>query len=371
MSLAMAAVKQQYGEDALIVDKEERLGEVTLYVRTASAQEYEKAIDPKKEATLPVWARRADTAPAKQTENQTVRLDVPTTITRLNSKPFPQSRPQPSVTRGEDALSYNSDEATPINCFQDPLTAITTVCDLVNYHQLGEHLAEQWLLELNQDLTKTPIRIDQALERVIAYDPLWLRSLDEIKTIVFVGGPGSGKTVCFAKIAAMLIARGKKIKAVTLDIVKSTGAAQLEAYLAALGVPLQIGHKSIAKRKSDEILLIDTPALNVLNPKDYAYLEALHEKTQLPLTLVVPADKNPFELDEMMNAYAKVGASSVIVTRLDLTQRYGTLLRAATFGFPLVMLSKSPDLGEGMMTPHIETIVNEMLQVQECNAYGK
>lgn len=252
--------------------------------------------------------------------------------------------------------------------FDKTISAIGAICDLCEFHQLGDIFGDAWLKEMNPEFTHTPIQLTPALERVLSLDPYWLDNLSKKAQVVLVGPPGSGKTVTTAKLAAMLLERGKKVRVVTLDILKSSGAYQLEQYIEPLSLELYIGLESLPSRDPHEITLIDTPSVNINLREDLHFLNTLKLRTDVPFTLVLPADMNPIEAEEHAQIYMDTHTDSLIVTRLELTKRYGVPLRASHQGLKLVLTSKSPELAEGLQCPSSEALLERMLNACEVSS---
>lgn len=409
MAEALSKVKNQFGSDALIVQQEENNGQVTIIVRshasistqptavekTESTTQHNDLIESssyKKSPQIPIWAQplnrfnhddvksssidntshQPKNAHTRQKDNRDIKtapqLDIPVRTDTLNNVLQVQSdhNTKDHQTENTQHLDHSSHEnPKTLDYFNEPIEAIGTLCDLATYHQLGEEISEAWLLGMNNEFSKKPIKLSNSLENLINHDTLWLRKLSAKQRLIFVGPPGSGKTVTLAKVAAYLLARGKAIKVVTLDVVKSIGVKQLESYLSPLGINVEVGHKSVVQKLDQEIMLIDTAGLNIHNNHDFTYLQSLHQKFKIPFILVLPSDTNPLEVDELCQLYRNVGTENIICTKLDLTKRYGAVLRSAHKGLKLLMLSNSPNLSEKLMIPKIETIVHNMIKACE------
>ena len=145
----------------------------------------------------------------------------------------------------------------PTSAFDETLSAISAICDLCEFHQLGDALGEAWLRAMNPEFTHAPIQLIPALDRVIPTNQNWLS--------------------------------------------------------------------------------------------------------------VLPADMNPIEAEEIAQSYLEVDTDTLIVTRMELSKRCGVLLRAAYQGLKLTLVSKSPELVEGLQCGTPEIMLERMLAACEAS----
>jgi D-ribose pyranose/furanose isomerase RbsD len=83
--------------------------------------------------------------------------------------------------------------------------------------------------------------------------------------------------------------------------------------------------------------------------------------------LVLPADMNPIEAEEVAQCYLEADTDTLIVTRLELSKRCGVPLRAAYQGLKLTLVSKSPELVEGLQCATPEIMLEKMLAACEIS----
>ncbi len=363
MAQALAKVRRELGADAFILSHEESEGSFritacieddmnvavhahanTTYIPTSSAWI----------SQLPIKNKQIDNPSGGDSASEHKES------AHIIKNPF---KPIDMPTRRKDLEAPSNKDVL----FNEALAAIGAVCDLADYHQLGDELGESWLHALNPDFGKQPIMLTPALNRSIPHQSNGLEHLLSQTHIVLIGSPGCGKTVTTAKLAAMLLEAGKHVRVVTLDTIKSSGSEQLSAYLAPLQLKLHIGSQHLVKESAHEITLVDTPALNIRLKEDRDYLSDLRAHVKSPFTLIVPADMNPLEVDEITFDYRAVGAESLIVTRLDLVKRYGTLLRATQKGLTLVLTSQSPQLAHELNSISTDYIFEEMVKLCKEN----
>ena len=155
------------------------------------------------------------------------------------------------------------------------------------------------------------------------------------RPLLMVGPPGAGKTVSIAKLAARAVMAGKPVRLVTADIVRAGGIEQLEAFARVLKLPLSRAESAprlapLARQgAAPELLLIDTPGINPYSAGDRRELTLLIEASGGEPVLVLPAGGDSFDSMEMARIFRDLGASRMIVTRLDMVRRLGSVVATA------------------------------------------
>jgi flagellar biosynthesis protein FlhF len=80
---------------------------------------------------------------------------------------------------------------------------------------------------------------------------------------------------------------------------------------------------------SYDIIFVDSPGLNPFKQNDLDYLAAMVEAANVEPILVLAAGSDPVEAAEIGEAFGSVGATRLLATRLDTTRRLGSILAAA------------------------------------------
>jgi flagellar biosynthesis protein FlhF len=172
-----------------------------------------------------------------------------------------------------------------------------------------------------------------SLERTLNFAPLALRR--GAKPLIMVGPPGAGKTVATAKLATRAVLAGRAVRIISSDTIRAGGIAQLEAFTKLLGVGL---HRAESEREMerlalaaapDEIVLIDSGGINPYSASDRRELADLIAAAQAEPIFVLPAGGDVFDTIEMAQAFRQLGATRLLVTRLDMVHRLGSVLGAA------------------------------------------
>jgi flagellar biosynthesis protein FlhF len=169
--------------------------------------------------------------------------------------------------------------------------------------------------------------------------------------VLIVGPPGAGKTLAVAKLAAQAIMEGGRVRLVTTDRNSAGGLPALAAFAKILDVPFDIADRpedlqrfAFAARDATP-LIVDTAAVNPNSPAELASLARLVVATGGEPVLVLPAGLDVAESVDTAEAFARIGCTRLIATRLDISRRMGGLLAAAasgTYAFAEISASSSP-----------------------------
>jgi flagellar biosynthesis protein FlhF len=178
--------------------------------------------------------------------------------------------------------------------------------------------------------------------------------------LLMVGPPGAGKTAMIGKLAARNAIAGKRCAAISTDLERAGGVAQLAAYTSSLKMPLMEVEDPNALRDAidmqgdADILFIDTTGINPFDPHAAAGVQRIIKITNGTNILVLPAGLEAMDAAELATAFKAMGATYLLPTRLDLTRRLGSLLAiAAESNLALCMASASPSIAAGLeiLTP--------------------
>lgn len=98
-----------------------------------------------------------------------------------------------------------------------------------------------------------------------------------------------------------------------------------------------------------DLVLIDSPGLNPFRQSDMEYLQSLVEAADVEPVVVMAAGGDPAEAGEMAEAFAAVGAGRLFASKLDTTRRLGAVLVAADSGqMAFCDVSASPHVAGGI-----------------------
>ncbi len=175
--------------------------------------------------------------------------------------------------------------------------------------------------------------LEAALAENLAFAPLALASGDD--PLLLVGPPGAGKTLTVARLATRLVMGGTEPLVITADTRRAGATEQLAALTRLLGLtlvsacdPLRLG-RALAGRRGGAPVLIDTAGADPFDESEREAMAALAATAGAAVGLVLPAGLDPAEAADLARAFAAIGASLLLPTRLDVARRLGGVLAAA------------------------------------------
>jgi flagellar biosynthesis protein FlhF len=234
------------------------------------------------------------------------------------------------VTAGLD----QDDEAPSALHAEPELDPIEMLHETLAAHGTPARLVEKLLAAATELAALEPLQaLAGSLEKTLNFAPLVLRR--GAKPLIMVGPPGAGKTVTIAKLATRAVLASRAVRIISSDTIRAGGIAQLEAFTRLLGIDL---HRADSERDmerhalaatAEEIVLIDSGGINPYSAGDRRELGELIAAAQAEPIFVLPAGGDVFDTIEMAQAFRQLGAARMLVTRLDMVHRLGSVLGAA------------------------------------------
>jgi flagellar biosynthesis protein FlhF len=214
---------------------------------------------------------------------------------------------------------------------------IEYLSDALSRHGVAPNLAERMLRSATTLGIDDPIlALAGALDDVFSFQPI----IDgkPQRPVILIGPPGQGKTLTAAKIAARAVMARRPVHLLTTDTERAGGYEQLQVFGRVLKIEVvridtsQRLKECLAQLRKDALTVVDTAGRNPFSPDDMAILRPFVQATQGDPCLVMAAGSDPLEAAEVARAFAELGAARLIITRLDLARRLGSLLVAAEAG---------------------------------------
>jgi flagellar biosynthesis protein FlhF len=301
-SEALASVKRELGEDAVIISSEDKKGSKP-YVEITAAVEYDSD-----------------------------QYDSP--------ERFPAASPPQN-----DFAELKNEIKTLRECVE---AMRNSGCELtlpverrkMFYFLRERSIRDEYALRLVERATgieDLEMLIAEDMNRFRLYDNshsgIWNMSGTYNKRIVMLIGPtGAGKTTTVAKLASKAIKEGRKAAIIGVDTFKIGAIEQIRIYSKMIGIPLDIISnaqdliKSVRKFNDRDILLIDTTGQN---PGDDEYIRSLKDiyKTGLPIETQLILSTSS-DCDFLMNTYKHYGALPInymAFTKTDEALKLGSI----------------------------------------------
>ncbi len=172
-----------------------------------------------------------------------------------------------------------------------------------------------------------------ALDALFSFLPLAEDKYE--RPVMVIGPPGAGKTITAAKLAARATLAGIKVAVVTTDTKRAGGVEQLAAFTRILKLDLRTAETleglqaAIEAGRSADALFIDTPGTNPFSDVEMDTLTKAIRAVGAEPVLVLPAGMDAMEAADIATAFGAIGARQLLVTRLDIARRFGSILSAA------------------------------------------
>jgi flagellar biosynthesis protein FlhF len=223
-----------------------------------------------------------------------------------------------------------------------------TLADLFDYHGLPDAVTSR--LGPLAATTPLPDRLAAAFRFTELAPP------GHGKPILFAGPPGAGKTLAAAKLAARAVLAGTAVRLISTDAHSAGALEQLKAFTRPLGIEVEgvdgaIGLATLLVNKPatpQSLVIIDTQGINPFERPELTSLGAQIVAVRADPVLVLPAGGDARESAELAEAFAQVGCSRLLATRVDLARRLGGLLAAAHAGLAFTEMSASPIVAHGL-----------------------
>ncbi|MBV8538046.1 MAG: GTPase [Alphaproteobacteria bacterium] len=340
---ALQQIREELGEDATIVATDSEGDRVRV---VAALETAEPPSAPARAAPRPVvWPA----APAKPA--------VP--FTPAPGGPVQPARPAAATPKAPDRPRQEA-KASPAAAPTAATNGVPALARALSHHRVPEALASSLLEGLRPGPSPAAV-LGARLSEMLRFANLADRR--EQSPILLAGPPGAGKTLVIAKLAAQAALKEKPIRVITTDIDSAGAIDQLKAFTLPLQIELETadGPAALARLLArppgtgKPQIVIDTRGVNPFDAVEMAGLSALIVASRADATLVLPAGGDAHEAAEMAEAFAHIGCSRLITTRLDIARRLGGILSAAIVGrLTLGETGASPIVAHGLqpLNPH-------------------
>ncbi len=212
--------------------------------------------------------------------------------------------------------------------------AVATIRQALTFHGTPPRLAERLVQAAGAVDTDDPIlAFAGAMDAIFTFAPL--SEHGEGRPIMLVGPPGGGKTITTAKLAARATLAGTFVRVITTDTQRAGGVEQLAAFTRLLKLDLETAdtieslRKAVAAADPNDHVYIDTAGTNPFSDTEMDHLSGLVQAAGAEPVLVLAAGGDAMESADIAASFAAIGAGRLLVTRLDMARRLGSILAAA------------------------------------------
>lgn len=194
-----------------------------------------------------------------------------------------------------------------------------------------------------------------ALDELYNFSPL--PSVRTPTPVIFIGPPGSGKTVTIAKLAVRSRLAGTDVCLITADTIRAGAVEQISTYAVRLGLEIHTAASpkelatALDRTGGTTQVLVDTTGVNPYSAEDMDRLSSFLEVTSFEPALVMNAGGDPVEAADLCSAFHTTNPTRLIVTGLDMVRRLGSILAAAeASSIPFGDVSIAPDIAASLHT---------------------
>jgi flagellar biosynthesis protein FlhF len=236
----------------------------------------------------------------------------------------------------------------------DPETRRQFLRQVLGAHGLPAHLTEQIMRDCDLVENADPaLALAAAIDMGTSFQPIDFET--QSRPLMLVGMPGAGKTITAAKLAAHARFAAKSVFIASSDSKRAGGIEQLQAFtrileldlITAAGAEQLAGH--IDAIRACDAAIIDTAGVNPFDNDEMQSLRALAAAIGAEPVLVLAAGADAMESADTARAFAAIGAKRMVISRLDMTRRLGGILAAALAGgVAIANVSINPQVADGL-----------------------
>ncbi|MFC4683369.1 flagellar biosynthesis protein FlhF [Exiguobacterium sp. s149] len=346
MAEAMAKVKQEFGDDAVILNSRQvKKGWLGLF-----ASQHVEVIAALEKAPLAVKPR-------------TVAKPVAATKPEATQKRQPQPR----------NVAYAAPEISGARRLPAPLAHVEALLASESFQ------GEAWD-EAIQELYYTTKSVD-AVERYVRdqIQNSFLPVPEPKRYMMLVGPTGVGKTTTLAKLAAHYkLEHGLSVGLITTDTYRIAAIEQLKTYAEILDIPVEVAYdfddfkraKQLFARK--DIILIDTAGRNF---RDEAYVEQFerhHDFSETSLSLVLSLTSKMRDMEMIYRQFEPLPLGSLIFTKADETSDIHAMYRMVReSGLPVAWLTDGQEVPDDLVNGDPSRLTNRLLEKEGWTQWTK
>jgi flagellar biosynthesis protein FlhF len=260
-----------------------------------------------------------------------------------------------SVTAAIDTTNDTPSHSNDLSIINQSNT-LDLITESLARHGTPPSISEKLIDIINGlDLDDTDTALAASIDQLFNFKKLPTAETDEI--FMLIGLPGAGKTVTTAKLATRAIMAGKKVNVISTDKVRAGGFEQLEAFTRILDIDLMSARDpnslkdAIMAGNPEHQTIIDCAGGNPFKRSDFLRQSDFIKAIDAKVIMLLADGTDPLEAADLAQAYAELGAKGLIITRIDVARRHGSVLSAAAQGnLSIYGIGVGPSVSDGLKT---------------------
>jgi flagellar biosynthesis protein FlhF len=260
-----------------------------------------------------------------------------------------------SVTAAIDSTNDTPSHSNDLSIINQSNT-LDLITESLAHHGTPPSISEKLIDIINGlDLDDTDTALAASIDQLFNFKKLPTAETDEI--FMLIGLPGAGKTVTTAKLATRAIMAGKKVNVISTDKVRAGGFEQLEAFTKILDIDLMSARDpnslkdAIMAGNPEYQTIIDCAGGNPFKRSDFLRQSDFIKAIDAKVIMLLADGTDPLEAADLAQAYAELGAKGLIITRIDVARRHGSVLSAAAQGnLSIYGIGVGPSVSDGLKT---------------------
>lgn len=194
------------------------------------------------------------------------------------------------------------------------------------------------------------------------------------RVVALVGATGVGKTTNLAKLAAHFAIRERaRVAFITTDTYRVAAPDQLRVYANIIGLDVHVVNdadeyaRALRALRRHDLVLVDTAGGSPYNTEQIEELRAtIAVAPPDEVILVVAANAQFEEQATVLQNFAKLAPTSILISKIDETRRYGALFSiAADAKLPLSYFSTGQSVPDDLALAHAGMVANWIVEGED------
>ncbi len=384
MQAAMAQIKEEMGEDALII--------ATRRIPKAPRDPYGKdlfqieAAPPPSPAPSPDFAGLAGRdRPAKDDEMEriTARFAGREPSFPARTKGGSWESVQADLGSLRELLfwaQFNDDTKELIGGDREAMKVYSRLITGGLSEKRARYFLRKAMENPSDDASDFTLRVLKGLiETLETVNPFTSRKKDGPVHAAFVGPTGVGKTTTIAKLAAYIgLKRKKKVGLVSVDSYRIGAVEQLKTYSAIIGLPCipaftaEDLKKALAKLSGMDVVLIDTAGQSHLDTQRMTAMKnMLAAVPDIETHLVISASMERMDMREAVTCFTMLSPSSYVFSKVDETRRSGRVIdQMLDHRLPLSFITNGQEVPEDLIVATRKQVLNLLVDPDSFRKQG-